>query len=410
MKIFKLKSLILIIILIFNFTNLSCNKTKTKPSILHCMLIPGCTGSVEVTLSLYKYLLKKQYDTHIVTTTNSYTEKTLKEMNYPFFSIDIWGTNKNSFNKKLYDFLLNICIEKKIDIIHCNKHFEYKIASLVAKKLKIKVIGSYHLSRHDAYKYFKDFDAVITTSPPATTYLNKANKKFNLGINHIKFIPPPFNEERILNFTPMFKTKKEFFKTIFNIDIANTDNVICTIANLMVHKNHKVLLKAICKLVHESHTNIKLILVGKGPKEIELKNIVNELNLKNNVFFLGYSPLVPDILYYSDIKILPSKSEAFGIALLEAALMHKPIIIPKGIGADGTLIKDGITGLTFEQDNANDLASKILILINNKQLCKDISDNAFAIVQKKFRNSISLDSVEETYDQVFKKNLTKSKP
>ena len=153
---------------------------------------------------------------------------------------------------------------------------------------------------------------------------------------------------------------------------------------------------AVADLIHKRSINIQVMLAGQGQYLEKIKSLAKQLNVNKYVHFLGRTDLIPELFYHSNIKVLASKSEAFGIVLLEAALMRCPLIGTSGTGMEN-VIKHGKTGLLFKKGDAQDLADKIENLLKDTKLQKQLSDNTFNFVCENFLPEIGLKKIIDFY-------------
>ena len=258
-------------------------------------------------------------------------------------------------------------------------------------------IKSKYLSNISTSNYL---NGIIYASPQiAESHIKNANLN---NIKKFEFIPPVFNEEKFINFKAI-QTKKEFFKKEFNISIKNPP-LICMIAHMykdLSHKNHTIVINAIQKLIQKNKL-VQVVFAGAGARENELKLMVKKLNLQEYVHFLGSTNKTPEIIHHSDINLLASNNEAFGIVLLEGALLKKPLICATRTGAANVIIHNDKTGLLFENNNLDSLVEKIETLLNNKQLQKTLGENAYQHVLNNFSTNAIMRKMENFYDQVLK--------
>ncbi len=390
------------------------NIKRLGPNILYLSMPRGRGGIFEVNLANCKILTQDGYNVTVLVDENSemhralvdlkikhYTCNALKKLNRyneqtiepQILSID--------FERTLYNNIYFICKQQKIDIIHCNKPWEYEIAHSVAKGLGIRVIAHYHNQCTFDYSRLKGIDAFCAVSPYVTKEVLAENQKKQLNIGNVLSIHPAYNQEKFLNFTPTV-SKKVFFAQRFNVKIDEATPVICMIANLYAQKKHALLLRAIDLLVHQYNQPVHVLLAGRGQNLEELKKMTHDLNIEEYIKFLGFVDETPELLYYSDIKVLPS-CDAFGIVLMEAALMKKPIILSRAAHVAGYLIKDGESGLLCDEENPDDLALKIKYLIDNPQLRKFLGENAYETVKQNFSNELALALLEKLYDDLYAK-------
>lgn len=181
------------------------------------------------------------------------------------------------------------------------------------------------------------------------------------------------------NFVDTKKFNPELYdKTKVRKEFNISDNEICIgmIARFSPGKGHEELINA-AKLLKEKYQNIKYLIIGEpsfGEKQYadEIKKFVIDNSLSKNFIFTGFRSDTPNLLAAMDIFAFPSHSEAFGIALAEALSMGIPAVASN---CDGVLdiVVDNQTGLLFERKNAQDLANKIEILIQNDKLRNEFS-------------------------------------
>ena len=131
-------------------------------------------------------------------------------------------------------------------------------------------------------------------------------------------------------------------------------------------KGLKYLIKAFRK-VKQKNPNSLLVLVGEGPDKQKLISLAKSLDLENDVIFTGFKENSLQYMKGFDVMILPSTSEAFGYVLLEAMSVGTPVIGSKVGGIPEVLKYDE---LLFEPRNIDELASKILNVLQNDEAYK----------------------------------------
>jgi glycosyltransferase involved in cell wall biosynthesis len=232
----------------------------------------------------------------------------------------------------------------------------------------------------------KGVDGFVGTSE-GVKYVRKANKVYDLAIKKCKEITPFWDEDHCLNFVTNQK-RAAYFSQRFNIEIESNSQVICTIANL-VHpcKNYPLLLQAMSLLIHDKKCPVHLMIAGKGYLQPSLEELSSEFGIKNYVHFLGSIEDIPALLYHSDMHVLPSYFDCFPLANLEAACMKKPCIVAQGISAS-SFIHDQMTGLLFKNKDEQDLAEKIVYLLNHPKERIVMGENAYRHAQAHYSNDI----------------------
>lgn len=155
---------------------------------------------------------------------------------------------------------------------------------------------------------YKKSEAVISNS---NGNANDLISNFKVPSDKMYVIHNPIDLDKISDINP----KEDFFDaTKFNI---------ITIGRLDIGKNHKMIINAINKL---NNTNIHLYIIGSGPMQSELEDLVEKLNLKNQVFLLGYQANPYGYLKSANLFAFGSNHEGFPNVLLEAMACNIPII------------------------------------------------------------------------------------
>lgn len=158
--------------------------------------------------------------------------------------------------------------------------------------------------------------------------------------------------------------------------------VILFVGRLDKRKGAEIAIKAFSK-IYSFFLNPKFLIIGKGPEEKKLKDLVKKLNIEKFCEFLGYVRREDLPRYYAtcDIFLAPALGgEAQGIILLEA-MATKKVVIASDIEGYKTVIRDKENGLLFKTNSFEDLAQKILLVIENKILKEKIEENAYLTAQ-----------------------------
>lgn len=146
----------------------------------------------------------------------------------------------------------------------------------------------------------------------------------------------------------------------------------------------------------------KLLLVGDGPDRSECERLTRELELTDKVRFLGKQEAIVDILNASDLFLIPSQSESFGLAALEAMSCGLPVI-SSSVGGLPELIRHNECGYIAEIGDIDRMAKYALDLLTNKKKYDIFSANARKCAVTKFDKSIVVPQYEEYYKKVLSK-------
>lgn len=141
----------------------------------------------------------------------------------------------------------------------------------------------------------------------------------------------------------------------------------------------------------------RLILVGDGPEKPAIEQLCRQLNLTHDVTHLGKVADPKEILSVADLFLLPSETESFGLAALEAMAMHVPVISTNSGGLPEVNI-EGNTGFLSKVGDVNDMAEKAIGLLQDESRMATFRQNAFAQA-KRFDIANILPQYEKIYQQ-----------
>ena len=130
-------------------------------------------------------------------------------------------------------------------------------------------------------------------------------------------------------------------------------------------------------IVKNTIPNIKLIIVGDGPEKENLIKLSNDLGLQDNIVFTGfiYGDNLIRTLQSGDIFLSGSKSENMPLAVLESMAIGLPILSVSSLGMV-EIVKDNENGFLLSPDNPDEMAEKILYLLNDEQKLKAFSEKS----------------------------------
>lgn len=193
-------------------------------------------------------------------------------------------------------------------------------------------------------------------------------------------------------------------KTRYVKDRYDLQGRITYVGRLEKKKGVDILLKAIALLSQRGGPGLKLCLYGDGTEKENLQEYTAELGIAGQVDFYGYCDHeeVLKRMVDSDIVILPSREEAFGLTALEAMSVGVPVIA-SDIEAYKEFIGDGKNGILFKTENAFDLCEKIKFLLKNKEVRQQIGKAAVSVNREYSWKNIS-QKTKELYSQVVNEN------
>jgi glycosyltransferase involved in cell wall biosynthesis len=332
-------------------------------------------GTEIATYNLAKHLAKRKHEIHVIT---SYDEGLPKGL--PNFDIKCgFYVHRIAWPKirivGVLIFWLKIFFEIRIinpDIVQVQSLGIGIPAWLSRKILKIPFIiwgrggdvyqPSYYI-RMTSGLILRDADAIIALTEDMRIKLKEISSR------EIFVVPNGIDLDQFNN---MFSNvlKEEDFKKI-----------IC-VGRFHPIKGHQYLIKAM-KRVHDEIADAVLILIGDGEERERLEALSIKLDIQKSVQFTGEVPheQIHSHMHQADIFVLPSISEGFPSVILEAMACGLPIVASR-VGGIPDIITNDTNGYLVEVKDSNDLANKMIILLQDDVLRKKISDNNRLLVKK----------------------------
>jgi glycosyltransferase involved in cell wall biosynthesis len=175
--------------------------------------------------------------------------------------------------------------------------------------------------------------------------------------------------------------------------------IIGTIANLRPEKGLNLLLEAFAAV---RRPGVKLLIVGSGPSLEDLQALSRRLGIEPDCLFLPGKPGIAAEMRAIDIFVLPSLSEAFSNALLEA-MASGCAVVGSDVGGTPELIQDGKTGLLFRLGDARDLAGKLQLLIEQEGLRQQLRGAAADFARGNFYLDRTVQRMADLYSSLLEK-------
>ena len=188
----------------------------------------------------------------------------------------------------------------------------------------------------------------------------------HLGIDTERFRPQPLQREQLIQ----------------KYSISPDEVLLSTVSYLRPIKSPEIIVKAMGVLA-ERKVPVRLFVGGDGEMLEELQQLSESLGVSDRIHWLGLVPDPLDLLQASDLFLLATVGEAFGLVLAESMACGVPVVGSRA-GAIPEVVEDGVTGLLVTPRDPVKLADGIEKLVRNKSLCQEMSRAAVARVRDKF--------------------------
>jgi phosphatidylinositol alpha-1,6-mannosyltransferase len=233
--------------------------------------------------------------------------------------------------------------------------------------------------------------------------------KFLISKSDLLFMSNTFVKEKLLE---MGFKEDRVVKIPFGVNLGkrlvtskkqreNNKKNILTVGRLVERKGHDVVIKAL-PLVLKKFPNVKYIIVGEGPMERGLKDLVESMVLNQSVEFCGEVKNIETFYQNCDVFVMPSRFienkgdvEGFGLVFLEANFFEKPVIAGRSGGISDAVI-DGVTGLLVNPEDSTEIANAIIKLLENHELAQKLGEQGRRRVLEEFTWEKAADVIERT--------------
>ena len=355
--------------------------------------IGGITSYIKL---LTKEMQKLDYQ-FFVGSSGGAQEQILEEQGIRCLKLDI--RTKSELSPKLYlaiPKLLNFLRRERIDLIHAHTRVTQVLSWWIQAFSGIPYVSTCHGSykRRIGRRLFPAWgNHVIAISKPVEGSLIH---DFHVKLGRVSTI---FNAIDINDLKARYNQKNpDVIRKELNI--SKTNKVIGIVARVVADKGHEYFLRAAEKLVHDSHPDVKIVIVGEGPYLKNIKKLVQRLELSDSVRFLGNINDITYALAVIDIFVLPAVwREGFGLSIIEAMAVSKPVIVTN-IWALNELVQNRVNGLMVEPKDIDGLADAIQELLKDEELYKKVASNGSEMVKREFSISQMAERVDDLYEQI----------
>ena len=369
------------------------------------VLYPTFGGSGVVGTELGKALALKGHEIHFITYSQPVRLGSFREnifyhevvvSDYPLFEFQPYET-------ELASKMVDVVRFEKLDILHVHYAIPHASAAFMAKQIlksqgiNIPFVTTLHGTDITLVGRDPSFEPVITfciNESDAVTAVSESLKAATYEHFNVKR-----NIHVISNFV-VPETEKSVFSEHMRLKYASDgERIVCHISNFRKVKRVDDVLRVFA-LINKSIPS-KLILVGDGPERYLCERLCRELNLCAQVIFLGKVRDTSHVLEIADVFLLPSETESFGLAALEAMAVGVPVISSNTGGIPEVNIH-GYSGYLSNVGDVEDMAKNMIHLLHPDNL------PSFKINAKERSKKFSLDRILPLYEEIYHNLVTRN--
>lgn len=300
--------------------------------------------------------------------------------------------------------LARLMKRQQVEVVHSHDNFPASFARLAAMLARVPIV---YVTYHNLYYWLSSLDhrlnrlfARITTRIVA---VSNAARDYSMAKDRI-----PVEKYRVIyngiqcNSMQDKVVLKTHYRNLFNIPADAV--VIGNVATLSQRKGQAALITALANIAH-THPRAVVVIIGSEREDephikAQLESIAAAHDISARLFFTGSRTDVQDMLYMFDIFTLPSETEGFGYALVEAMCAGLPSIV-SDIPALKEVAGNGHTALLFESGNSDDLASRLDYALSHADEMQTMADAAREAVHRVF----TIDNMVANYEDMYNKDV-----
>ncbi|MBO0958175.1 N-acetyl-alpha-D-glucosaminyl L-malate synthase BshA [Neobacillus sp. MM2021_6] len=363
---------------------------------------PTVGGSGVVATELGKMLAEKGHEIHFISSSLPFR---LNKMYHNIYYHQVDVNQYSVFQYAPYDIALaskmaEVANRENLDILHVHYAIPHAVCAILAKQMSnkdIKIVTTLHGTDITVLGYDPSLTNAIKfgieKSDTVTAVSNSlVNQTYEL-INPDKQIETVYNfiDERIYQ-----KTDAADLKT--QLEIKEEEKVIIHVSNFRAVKRVQDVVRTFARIA--AAMPAKLLLVGDGPEMTIVCKLVRKLSIEDQVIFLGKQENLEELYSISDLKLLLSEKESFGLVALEAMACGVPCI-GTNVGGIPEVIQHGVNGYICEVSDIGDIAEKAISLLTDNKLHQQFSQASVNTVHTKFK----AEQIVEQYEQIYYKLL-----
>lgn len=370
---------------------------------------PTFGGSGVVATELGKALADNGHQVHFIT----YRQPARLD----FFSENLFYHEVSVSNYPLFDYppyelalaskLVDVVRFEKLDLLHVHYAIPHASAAFMAKQIlatygiHVPVVTTLHGT--DITLVGKD----PTYKPVVTFSINQSDGVTAVSQDLKEDTYKHFEVTKDIKVIPNFIDLQRFSlkaKDHFKLAIApNNERIVVHTSNFRKVKRTQDVVHIFEKIQKEIPS--KLLMVGDGPERVYCEQLCRDLDICDNVRFLGKQDAVEEILSVADLFIMPSESESFGLAALEAMACKVPVVTSNAGGLPELNI-DGVTGYMDNVGDIDAMAAHAIHILKNDQQLAAFKEGALNRA-KQFDLSLILPVYEQYYMDVLKEATSK---
>ncbi|MEC1679779.1 N-acetyl-alpha-D-glucosaminyl L-malate synthase BshA [Bacillus mojavensis] len=359
---------------------------------------PSVGGSGIIATELGKQLAEKGHEIHFITSSIPFRLNTYHP-NIHFHEVEV--NQYAVFKYPPYDLTLaskiaEVAERENLDIIHAHYALPHAVCAYLAKQMlkrNIGIVTTLHGTDITVLGYDPSLKDLIRFAIEASDRVTAVSSA--LAAETYDLIKPEKKIETIYNFIDeRVYLKKNTAAIKEKHGILPDEKVVIHVSNFRKVKRVQDVIRVFRNIAGK--TKAKLLLVGDGPEKSVACELVRKYGLEKQVLMLGNQDRVEELYSISDLKLLLSEKESFGLVLLEAMACGVPCI-GTNIGGIPEVIKNNVSGFLVDVGDVEAASAKAVRILEDEQLSKRFTEAAMEMLNNEFSSQKIVSQYEQIY-------------
>lgn len=311
---------------------------------------------------------------------------------YPLFDYPPYET-------ALASTMVDVIINNNVELLHVHYAIPHASAAYMAKQIlakegiQIPVITTLHGTDITLVGKDKTYSPVVTFSMNESDALTAVSK--NLRDETYRNFKIEKEIEVIYNFVDVKRFNRKPIMAFKQVIAPNNERILLHASNFRKVKRVGDVVKVFTEVNKEIPS--KLLFVGDGPERSHIEGLCRESGSHNDIRFLGRQEQMEDILAISDLFLLPSEYESFGLVALEAMAAGVPVVSTNAGGLPEINI-NGVTGFLSDVGDVDNMSRNIITIFSDGKAFEEMKKHAIEQAQK-----FDIDTIVPEYEKLYAK-------
>lgn len=370
---------------------------------------PTYGGSGAVATELGIELSKRGHEVHFITYAHPFRLPHFMErvffhevetLRYPLFE-------HSSYSLSLAASMHEVVMRRELDLLHVHYAIPHATSAWIAKEMlppnhRLKIVTTLHGTDITLVGQERSFWELMRFSLAKSDGIT-AVSDFLKGETVQRFHIPARAVEVIPNFVDPSVYDRDRYPCRRSAFLRDGEKLIIHVSNFRPVKRVAEVVRIFGRI--QKAMPARLILVGDGPDRPEAAAQAEELGIEDRVVFLGKQDSVAELLACADLMLLPSSSESFGLAALEAMASGTPVVATR-VGGVPEVVEDGVTGFLADVGEVEEMAERAIAVLRDPARWLQMSRDARALAIERFGAERVVPRYEAFYERILMEQTT----